>query len=166
MWTCCYFGHFVWVMMYSIMLHYLGGHNTSPIFRVMGLTPLCAGLRGSCPLAFCRSPVGAVGAGGDNVIANGFSVNSVARGDMSASPDPSNIGSVTLSECCAGCDCCCSRCCGCCCCCCFCSMCSLASMFACKRCNSCCSLMLGDDTLPRSFLPPGIPRFRDSSREL
>lgn len=147
----------------AALLHYLGGHNTSPMLRVIGLTPLCAGLRGSWSLVFCCSAAGAVGAGGDNVIANGLSVNSVARGDMRASPNPSNIGSVTFSERCAG-SCCCSRCCGCGCCCC-CSMCSLASMSACKRCNSCCSLMLGDDTLPRSFLPPGVPRFRDSSRE-
>lgn len=74
------------------------GHSTSPMLRVMGLTPLCAGLRGSRPVDLCSS--GFVGAGGGaSEIANGLSVNSVARGDMRASPNPSVVGFVPLVDC-------------------------------------------------------------------
>lgn len=67
------------------------------MLRVMGLTPLCAGLRGSSPVGLCSS--GFVGTGGDaSEIANGFSVNSVARGDMRASPKPSVVGCVDCSS--------------------------------------------------------------------
>ena len=67
---------------------YHQGHSTSPMLRVIGLTPLCAGLRGSRPVGLCSS--GFVGAGGGaSEIANGLSVNSVARGDMRASPNSS-----------------------------------------------------------------------------
>lgn len=76
------------------------------MLRVMGLTPLCAGLRGSGSVGLnsllvfvAVAVVVVVVVGGASAIANGLSVNSVARGDMRASPKPSNVGSVTFVAC-------------------------------------------------------------------
>ena len=74
------------------------GHSTSPMLRVMGLTPLCAGLRGSSPVGLCSSGFAGAG-GGASEIANGFSVNSVARGDIRASPNSSLMVFVPVVDC-------------------------------------------------------------------
>lgn len=105
-------------------------HNTSRMFLVMGLTPFCAGLRGSesalwgasaCDCCCCCSD------GMDRARSHGFWVNSVARGDIRASSLSSKDDDCAVR-------------CG-----------SEAEICACRLCRCCCSRMLGEDILPRSL---------------
>lgn len=69
-------------------------HNTSRMFRIMGLAPACAGLLGSetgvlvLAVGFAISWASGIDVG--NV--KGFLVNSVARGDINAPSIPPNEG--------------------------------------------------------------------------